>query len=1144
MKTKQHSLASMLGTWPLVLATVMASGCNGSDPKPNSDDVALIILQEGQTANDVIGANDDDQGEDNNDVTLTDDPANAGIALFSNPDNNEQNIAGFEFCCGGFGTYEAHGFTQISGDFTQLDGGWWGADVAGHLGERVFSSFGDGFTQSGDSLGWIGFASTGEMDSPAFTISARYINFLVGGGSNGFTAPNTTAVVLVVDGDIVRQASGDDTPMSLNWVSWDVNEFAGKTATIRFIDHHPDDNSDTALPYLLVDEMRMADEAAVAPTASSLLQASVTKSLNPLEDGVPAFSRESDPGQNIAGFEFCCGHYNTYANHDFRVTGDFAKLDGGWWAADVTNHVGERAFSSRSDGFLADDTGLGWIGNNAMGTLSSPPFTISHKYINFLVGGGTNPYGMDKATAVVLRVNGKVVRKASGNGEENKLDWVSWDVSALAGQQAVVEIIDNDDTDTEDALAFIMVDEIKQSDYAAADPSKADIVSEATGHSVGLPLVMADPNPFYYNGQFYIYYLIDTAYHDWYLSRTENLTEGSFPQRVLSATGNTNTQDQWTGSGSVVIDQEGNGHIFYSGHNADFTPVEAVMHAVATDSTLTQWEKVPADTFSGSAGYSDFDFRDPKVFWNADDERYWMLVTTRYNGQAAIGLYTSANLLNWEAQSPLYTQNTPLNMEVADWVTLNNSHYLLFSDQNDGERDVKYLQQNGESWEPGNYQALDGELFYAGRTAQSDDNTLLFGWVAHKNTRSNAGTADFGGDLAIHELIENTSGELAVIMPSLVARKLDTEMSTAFVSQSGAVSGNDPVTLGADSAVMLAAVAQQNRLHFSVSGTAAGRFGLVLTSADENEQTARIELDTTANMASFYFGDTPPTGGASVTPTPALEGQPLFVRDADTSQNIAGFEFCCGQYDTYQNHGFSNATGDFIKLDGGWWGGDVANNVGERVFSSFGDGFEEDGTALGWIGFAATGTLDSPSFEISKPYINFMIGGGANAWDAANATAVVLIVDDEVVRSQSGADTPKDANDKFVMQWATWDVSDLIGKTATVRFIDEHADDSSDAHLPYLLADQFRAADLPAVIEGETTTPSSLDAQVNVPMEITSGVNIDVVLYPQADYGVAYINNFRALSFRLYGIGEREIGLFSRDTTIEVTDLNRFSSAP
>ncbi|KKL21697.1 hypothetical protein LCGC14_2442860, partial [marine sediment metagenome] len=150
--------------------------------------------------------------------------------------------------------------------------------------------------------------------------------------------------------------------------------------------------------------------------------------------------------------------------------------------------------------------------------------------------------------------------------------------------------------------------------FCFVDPSSESIVTQLDQHTIPLPLTMADPNPVFLNGEFYIYYLIDTAFHDWYLTRTTDLINGTFPQRVLEATGDAQTQDQWTGSGSVIKDKDNVAHLFYSGHNLDFSPVEAVMHAKATDNTLTKWEKQVNNTFSGTGSYSDFDFRDPDVF--------------------------------------------------------------------------------------------------------------------------------------------------------------------------------------------------------------------------------------------------------------------------------------------------------------------------------------------------------------------------------------------------------------------------------------------------------------------------------------------------------------------------------------------------
>lgn len=83
-------------------------------------------------------------------------------------------------------------------------------------------------------------------------------------------------------------------------------------------------------------------------------------------------------------------------------------------------------------------------GDGAVGTVTSPPFTIERDFIRFLIGGGTyrgegtNP----AATRINLLIDGRVVRHAAGNGRFERLDWLQWDVSGLRGRTARVELVD------------------------------------------------------------------------------------------------------------------------------------------------------------------------------------------------------------------------------------------------------------------------------------------------------------------------------------------------------------------------------------------------------------------------------------------------------------------------------------------------------------------------------------------------------------------------------------------------------------------------------------------------------------------------------------------------------------------------------
>lgn len=99
-------------------------------------------------------------------------------------------------------------------------------------------------------------------------------------------------------------------------------------------------------------------------------------------------------------------------------------------------------------------------GDDAIGTLTSPPVKIDRKYVNFLIGGG----GYAGETCMNLRVDGMVVRTATGPntqpGGSEALDWAAWDVSAFQGKQAVLQIVDQ----RKGGWGHVNVDHIVQSD--------------------------------------------------------------------------------------------------------------------------------------------------------------------------------------------------------------------------------------------------------------------------------------------------------------------------------------------------------------------------------------------------------------------------------------------------------------------------------------------------------------------------------------------------------------------------------------------------------------------------------------------------------------------------------------------------------
>lgn len=76
-------------------------------------------------------------------------------------------------------------------------------------------------------------------------------------------------------------------------------------------------------------------------------------------------------------------------------------------------------------------------GDDTLGTLTSPAFTVRRKLLSFLVGGGN--YAGE--TCVNLVVDGKAVLSATGRNDE-RLDLVVWDLAPYKGKQAVIQIVD------------------------------------------------------------------------------------------------------------------------------------------------------------------------------------------------------------------------------------------------------------------------------------------------------------------------------------------------------------------------------------------------------------------------------------------------------------------------------------------------------------------------------------------------------------------------------------------------------------------------------------------------------------------------------------------------------------------------------
>jgi fructan beta-fructosidase len=123
-------------------------------------------------------------------------------------------------------------------------------EVSGYLGERLVNSF------------FGGDRTTGKLASPPLQIERKYFNFLIGGGMH----PGETCMNLLIDGRVVRTAAGpNDRPGGserLDWHTWDVSEFEGRTAVLEIVDRHTGGWGHINVDHIVQSDRRMQAEPA------------------------------------------------------------------------------------------------------------------------------------------------------------------------------------------------------------------------------------------------------------------------------------------------------------------------------------------------------------------------------------------------------------------------------------------------------------------------------------------------------------------------------------------------------------------------------------------------------------------------------------------------------------------------------------------------------------------------------------------------------------------------------------------------------------------------------------------------------------------------------------------------------------------
>ena len=309
----------------------------------------------------------------------------------------------------------------------------------------------------------------------------------------------------------------------------------------------------------------------------------------------------------------------------------------------------------------------------------------------------------------------------------------------------------------------------------------------------------ADFIPYYKDGRFHLFFLLDWRDRagrgegtPWYQVSTSDFIHFEEHGEMLPR-GTRDDQDLYVFTGSVT-QGEGKYHIFYTGHNpslrAQGKPEQGVMHAVSQD--LLKWEKVPQDTFYAPGDrFEPHDWRDPFVFRNEEAGEYWMLLAARLKSgpsrrRGCTALCASKDLKKWEVRQPFWTPGLYFTHECPDLFRIGDWWYLIFSEFSDLVRTRYRMSQSlAGPWLTPKYDYFDGRAYYAAKSASDGQRRFLFGWDPTRAEKRDYYRWDWGGNLVVHELIQESDGTLSVKVPTSVDAAWSKPLVPQFSSRLG-----------------------------------------------------------------------------------------------------------------------------------------------------------------------------------------------------------------------------------------------------------------------------------------------------------------------------------------------------------------------
>ena len=381
-------------------------------------------------------------------------------------------------------------------------------------------------------------------------------------------------------------------------------------------------------------------------------------------------------------------------------------------------------------------------------------------------------------------------------------------------------------------------------------------------------LFVGDCMPFYKDGRFSMYWLLDSAHHaslgglgghQWALSTTTDLKNWKQEPIVLGI------DEQWEKSictGSVVY-YKGKYYAFYATRLINDGKInEQLSYAISKDGIHFDKQK-PNPFYTSAPGYSKRDFRDPKVFVDENTGVFHLFVASwkensalRHQGGSLVHM-TSKDLKNWTVLEPVLTGQSSVP-ECPDYFLWNSWYYLVYGDNGD----TYYVMSRSPygPWQEPRYQALNESWVNVAKTAAFKNGRRIVGaWIPSRDQNKDNNGERFGGNMIFRELIQEPDGTLSTKFPEEMIPPVSAPISLNIKADVDAkADGGSGVSINTTSGIGSAHAENMPvncRITMEINpGTSIADYGFYLRADDQADHGYRVSFS--PNDKTVWLGNT------------------------------------------------------------------------------------------------------------------------------------------------------------------------------------------------------------------------------------------------------------------------------------------------